>query len=315
MIGAGVGVGLRDFRPRQGPPTLAAIQRLFTVNEPRCFFDFSSIAEMRQESNGTGAAATNAPVGYLADFSGKGNNAIQATTANKPTLRITPLTGRYWLESIDASRALNLTFATAPGNMHVGRVTPEGVVWSTENWSATTRNLLGGTGSYSAGVIARKTPFTAREMALVNAYFARQLPILGQERVPNGAFNADITGWLPRNLDPSTSVLAWHPTQKMSVTANGVNNRNGYTSFTAVPGSYYFASLEINRISGISTAQMSVDTSTSFNSPLISIFSSESSAVIKGCFAASQASLLFAAWVTTNSNVFYFDNASVREIL
>lgn len=102
----------------------------------------------------------------------KGNHAIWPTTAQKPTLRQTDLTKRYWLEAIDANRALNITFATAPGTMCVGRVTPEGMKWRTEVWG-TSVNILE-VDALNSGLIARSRPFVAAERALAEAYFARQ---------------------------------------------------------------------------------------------------------------------------------------------
>lgn len=125
----------------------------------------------------------------------KGTHAFQSTTANMPTLRVTPETGRYWLESIDTARSLNLTTPEPYGTMYVGRVTPEGMVWSTENWSTTTVNVLGGAGSYSAGYVARGREFTAAEKALIAAYFARQMPNVGPELVINGDYSAGTANW------------------------------------------------------------------------------------------------------------------------
>jgi hypothetical protein len=116
---------------------------------------------------------------FAADNWANNLQAIQPTTSNKPMLRQTPTSKRYWLEALDAARSLNVTFATAPGTMYVGRVTPEGIEWATENWSATTKSLVG-TGTYNAGIIARNREFTANEKALVERYFGRQLPLTGE---------------------------------------------------------------------------------------------------------------------------------------
>lgn len=124
----------------------------------------------------------------------KGTHAFQSTTANMPTLRVTPETGRYWLESIDTARSLNLTTPEPYGTMYVGRVTPEGMVWATENWSTTTVNVLGGAGSYSAGYVARGRAWSDAEKALIEAYFARQMPGLGPNLFVNPGFDT-ASGW------------------------------------------------------------------------------------------------------------------------
>jgi hypothetical protein len=82
--------------------------------------------------------------------------------------------------------------------MYVGRVTPEGIEWATEDWSATTKNLIA-RGAYNAGIIARSREFTANEKALVERYFARQLPTLGQNEFVNSTFDTDLSGWLTLN--------------------------------------------------------------------------------------------------------------------
>ena len=55
--------------PQQLMLEFQAVQRLFVADEPCCFFDFASIDKMRQESNGTVAAAVGAPIGFLPDIS------------------------------------------------------------------------------------------------------------------------------------------------------------------------------------------------------------------------------------------------------
>ena len=55
---------------------------------PTAWYDPSDLSSMRQGNTaGSAAAAVNAEVGYLADKSGNGNHATQATSANRPILR------------------------------------------------------------------------------------------------------------------------------------------------------------------------------------------------------------------------------------
>lgn len=60
---------------------------LFASGEEGAWYDPSDLSTMFQNSDGTGAPAVNGPIGYIADKSGNGNNAIQATSAKRPTLR------------------------------------------------------------------------------------------------------------------------------------------------------------------------------------------------------------------------------------
>ena len=60
---------------------------LFGSGEEGAWYDPSDFSTMFQNSDGTGAPAVNGPIGYIADKSGNGNTAIQATSAKRPTLR------------------------------------------------------------------------------------------------------------------------------------------------------------------------------------------------------------------------------------
>ncbi len=123
----------------------------------------------------------------------KGTPAFQGTTPNCPILRRTSVTGRYWLEA-DSDDALNLVFPSAPGTMYVGRATAEGFEWTTETWGTTVNTLR--QGRYNAGVVARSRDWTAPEKALIEAYFARQLPMLSANLLANPGF-ADSSAWTP----------------------------------------------------------------------------------------------------------------------
>jgi hypothetical protein len=77
------------------------------------WYDPSDLSTMFQNSNGTTAVAVGDPVGYIADKSGNGKHATQATAAARPILR-QDAGGRYYLEfdgSNDglATAAINFT--------------------------------------------------------------------------------------------------------------------------------------------------------------------------------------------------------------
>ena len=69
---------------------------LFANSEQGAWYDPSDLSTMFQSSDGTTAVSVGDPVGYIADKSGNGNHAIQATSAKRPTLRETG--GLYYLE-------------------------------------------------------------------------------------------------------------------------------------------------------------------------------------------------------------------------
>lgn len=60
---------------------------LFANGEQGAWYDPSDLSTMFQNSDGTTAVAVGDPVGYIADKSGNGNHAIQATATKKPTLQ------------------------------------------------------------------------------------------------------------------------------------------------------------------------------------------------------------------------------------
>ena len=60
---------------------------LFASGEEGSWYDPSDLSTMFQNSDGTGAPVVDSPVGYIADKSGNGNHAIQATSSKRPTLK------------------------------------------------------------------------------------------------------------------------------------------------------------------------------------------------------------------------------------
>lgn len=64
---------------------------------PVAWYDPSDLSTLKQNSNGTGAVTTDGDrVGYIADKSGNGNHAIQATAGSRATYKTAG--GLHWLE-------------------------------------------------------------------------------------------------------------------------------------------------------------------------------------------------------------------------
>lgn len=108
MIGVGLSLGARS-RPFDlaslFPPGVAAI-----------WIDPSDLATMSQDIAGTVPAAVDAPVGRIADKSGRGNHATQATAAARPMLR-READGRYALEFDGVDDHLVHPFSGPGGDM------------------------------------------------------------------------------------------------------------------------------------------------------------------------------------------------------
>lgn len=83
MIGIGATLfkravmGSRGFNP----------SALFANGEEGAWYDPSDLSTLFQNSDGTTAVSVGDPVGYMADKSGNGNHAIQATSTKRPTLQ------------------------------------------------------------------------------------------------------------------------------------------------------------------------------------------------------------------------------------
>jgi hypothetical protein len=71
-----------------------------------------------EDSAGTIPASLNGVVGAVRDVV-FGLTAVQATTANKPYLRRTPVSGKYWLDGNTATAAMTATFPTALSVLYI----------------------------------------------------------------------------------------------------------------------------------------------------------------------------------------------------
>lgn len=99
--------------PRRGfgeqPANLVAIQALFVRGEKGGYWP-ADPAYMRENSAGTTAVSVGGVCGqYINTIAGQPNG-IQATTGNKPIVRQTPQTGKYWLDGNTATAAMTVTF-------------------------------------------------------------------------------------------------------------------------------------------------------------------------------------------------------------
>ena len=92
MIGIGATLFKRAVMGSRGFSPSA----LFANGEEGAWYDPSDLSTLFQSSDGTTAVAVGDPVGYIADKSGNGNHAIQATSAKRPILRNSG--SLYWLE-------------------------------------------------------------------------------------------------------------------------------------------------------------------------------------------------------------------------
>lgn len=105
-----------------------------------------------------------------------GNHAYQQTTANKPYLRRTPVSNKYWLDSNTTTGALTATFASSLGSAcTIATVGAEGVTIADNQTITTTYNLTPPYG-YNGDVLIINRALTAAEKALVTRTLKRNAP-------------------------------------------------------------------------------------------------------------------------------------------
>jgi len=166
--------------PQQQMLGLQAIQRLFLPTDIGVLFDPTASA-LYADAAGTTPAVVGGPVGLRVNVSGVPGmpNASQGTTALCPVLRETPITGRRWLEAPDSDDALNLTFASEPGECDVGVLNGDGSFTWTRPTLGTTVNVVTRY-ALNAFWIMRKRAFEPLERAVIEQYAKRYAPAPGE---------------------------------------------------------------------------------------------------------------------------------------
>lgn len=164
-------------------------------------------------------------INYLSIKEVLGNTAVQATTANKPYLRKTPVSNKVWLDSNTATGALNVTFSGSLGSAcTIATVGAEGVTIAENQTVGTTYNLTPPYG-YNGDVLIINRLLTAAEKALVTRVMWRNVPTLGSNLTLNGAFSADTdwtkgTGWSITDVATKSAGTASNLTQNLGVSGN-----------------------------------------------------------------------------------------------
>lgn len=163
----------------------------------------------------------NSTLGYYSDIdnvSAKqifGSHAIQATTGNKPYLRKTPVSNKFWLDSNTATGALTATFASSLGSAcTIATVGAEGVTIADNQTVGTTYNLCPPYG-YNGDVLIINRALTAVEKALVKRVMVRNVPVLSASILSNGGFDSD-TQW--------TKGIGWTIANGVATFATGTNS-------------------------------------------------------------------------------------------
>jgi hypothetical protein len=182
MARLGLGVGLT--RRGGGGGAAPTISSLFADDQQGAWFDPSTNSTLNQDSDNAGAAADadNDPVGYMADRSGRGNHATQATASKRPTYQTGP--ARLALDIIDDTMKVivpsggwvgTMTIGTNSGTASYGVSIPE-TDMTDAGTIADTSYRIGGAkdrgsfpGSAIIGQVIRNGALTTDEKATVEA--------------------------------------------------------------------------------------------------------------------------------------------------
>ena len=195
-----------------------------------------------EDSAGTTPASVDGVVGYRTDVA-IGKHAVQATTGNKPYLRLTPTTNKPWYDSNTSTGALNVTFASALGSAcTIATVTPEGVSILENQTVGATYNITLPFG-YNSDVLIINRALTAAEIALVTRVMQRSVPALGSNLAINGAFATDTdwtkgTGWSIADVATKSAGTASNLTQTLGVSGNQYRVTADITRTAGTVGAY-----------------------------------------------------------------------------
>jgi hypothetical protein len=145
-----------------------------------------------EDSAGTTSASINGVVGAWGDVV----TALQATTANKPYLRKTSISGKYWLDGNTATAAMTATFPSSLG-FRLHRRSRQ-CRWGDHYPRADHHHHLQ---PHAALRLQQRRDdinraLTASETAVVSRYLRNWVPVLGGNIFPYGTFDSNTeTGW------------------------------------------------------------------------------------------------------------------------
>ena len=146
---------------------------LFAASQQGLLYEAFDISTLFQLSDGTTAVtvATD-PIGYAGDKSGRGNNAIQATTARRPTYQTSP--ARMALDKVDDRLLVTLPTGGFTGTMVLGTdqgTASYGVTIPAGAYDIGGRGGLYFPGNAIVGQLIRDGALSDGEAAATEAYF------------------------------------------------------------------------------------------------------------------------------------------------
>lgn len=230
------------FRQYAYEADMAALRAMFSEGELGGYWE-PTLESYYEDSAGTTAAGVNGVVGAWTNQISGGPSAVQATTANKPYLRKTPQTNRYWLDGNTSTANLTVSFPSSLGSScTIARLDPElGVQWSESQTIGTTYNLITPY-AYHGPMLIINRALTAQEKAIVARAMNRFMPQLGPELVTNGTFDTGVSGW---NIASGGGSIAWDASGSMIFTRSGATPTLLNAGAESVIGKAYFLTIKI----------------------------------------------------------------------
>jgi len=229
------------------------------------------------------ATATESPAGTL-NLTGDGTNQAIADISIATVIGAT-----YKITASVSSSGVNTVVGTTQGGSSVVGTTPLALGPNTVTFVAT---------SSTSWIRFFKTPAA---LAVVTTISARQVTHLGSERITNGSFSTDLSGWTTAHTAPSTvnwvgGVATW--------STDGVNPASLRQSFPTVVGETYLVNLSGSTVNvGIGTASGATDVVGNATNSVRPVFSFVATATT--------------SWLNTTSTIngATLDNVSVRQII
>jgi len=233
-----------------------------SMSTPRMFvFDITATSKyfVIQRNISVNGGVADIDVAHVSVREVLGTHALQSTTANKSTLRVTPSTNVRWLDANTATAAMTVTLPSAITNATTFVATPAGVVKTTGVNLGTSFSItspyqwFSGYVAIDAAVHGATTP---AEDALITRFLSRYVPALGNEIIKSPDFT-NATPWeLQEGWSISNNLLVGDAVEENSsaleTPRTGLIEGNTYivsTDVVSLNGSVFYGSSSPFKIS------------------------------------------------------------------
>ena len=212
-----IGVGATLFKvPTMHGGAAFSPKSLFANGEEGAWYDPSDLSSMFQNSDGTTAVAVGDPVGYIADKSGNGNHAIQATSTKRPTLR---QDGSLYYLDFEGDDGLATSAIDFTGGDQL-------TVCAGARKDTDTTMVVG---ELSANVGTNNGAFRLASLSNTWRYGAKGTSIVNVNATPYGAASLSVLTGLSDISDPVATIRVDGVQKATSTTSQGTGNLGNHT--------------------------------------------------------------------------------------